>query len=105
MTLPEIKRKDKRTLLDKEIDRLLEKMADIDDQTSEGYLKCQASLEKLLVLKGKKEPKKEPRKRIDPNVLVAAGTEIGLGFAIMHYEKLGIITSKVFGRLPRMIIR
>lgn len=94
-------KKDKRTKLEVEIDRLLEDMSTDVDQTSLDYLAKVEVLEKLEALENKRNGSKKERNKLDPNIVLGHVVETCLAFAIMNFEKVGVITTKAFGRLWR----
>lgn len=99
MKLPE--RKDKRTLLEKEIDRIEEKMSKLDP-TSKDYAELQASLAKAYDIETRLiEVKAGVRKAIDPNTLLVVGGGIVEILLIMHHEQLNVIATKAFSRVIR----
>lgn len=100
-----MKKKDKRTVTQKEIDRLLAKMETIEDQTSEEYKKCMESLERLTSIDTKRTSLKDGKRRLDPNtILVSAISLIELGSIMFHEHSGHIFAGKAFGRIlhPRI---
>ena len=84
-------RKDKRTNLEKEIDRVLTFMDDVDPDT-EDYV---ATSKNLLALYEAKS--KETKKHISPDtIVVVMGNLLGIGLILIH-EKTEIITTKALG--------
>lgn len=99
MKMPKIQRKDKRSMLDKEIDKILAQMEKVENVLSDEYEQLSDRLGKLMEMKGQKGFK-EVRK-LDPNtVIVVVGgiTEIIL---IMTYEQGHVIATKAFSRVLR----
>lgn len=92
-------KKDRRTALEKEMDRLSTLLRDTDPDSPE-YTLLIDELTQLSEIQAKQKPVKEV-KRIDPNtVLVVLGglAEIVL---IMSYENLHVLSTKAFGRILR----
>lgn len=52
------------------------------------------NLEKLAKIEAEREPK---RPKLNPNVVLQLAATVGLGVATLHYEKLQVVTSKVWG--------
>ncbi len=48
-----------------------------------------------------KQAQAKAKPKIDPNVLISAGSSFALGLLILNYEKLGIITSKAMSLVKR----
>lgn len=95
------KKKDKKTLLEMEVDRLIYTMSTIEDQTSQEYQNCLNSLEKLLNQKGKKEPVKV-KEALNPNTIIFVLGSLAEIVAIVTYEEAGhIIRTKAFSRIFR----
>lgn len=96
--------KDKRTMLEKEIDRLLVEMSEMEDQTDENYLLKLGTLEKLVNLDLKKKSSSDKGKRLDPNTVLSAAVHIGEVVLILGHEQLfqKIITTKAFGRMIKL---
>lgn len=90
-------KRDKRTQIDVEIDRCLERMTLIKDQTCEEYKKCMSVLDSLIDAKNRKEPKKDDRNKLNPNTVLTALTSFGNIFAIMNFEKEHIFVTKALG--------
>lgn len=95
-------KKDKRTLLEREIARLEESMSKISDQTSDKYVKCQEMLAKLYEIDVSiKTQKSNDKRRLDPNTVftvIGGMVEIVL---IMNHERLYVITTKALSRVIR----
>lgn len=95
-------KKDKRTLLEREIARLEEKMSTISDQTSDEYVKCQGMLAKLYEIDvSVKTQKAEGKRRLDPNTLIVAAGGLAEIILIMNHERLYVIATKAMSRVLR----
>lgn len=93
-------KKDKRGLLEKEIDRLLLKMNEMEDQNSEEYKVASERVGKLIEINVKKNQSGD-KKKLDPNTMaVVIGSCLEL-IIIMTYEKTNVIATKAFSRLLR----
>lgn len=93
-------KKDKRTMLEKEIDRLLVDMSKMNQDDPE-YKKKAETLEKLITINQKCTNFKDGREKLSPNtiaVVVGGLVEIAL---IMTYEQAHVIATKAFGRVLR----
>ena len=92
--------KDKRTMLEKEIDRLLKSMSDMDQDDPE-YKKKTETLEKLISINQKCTNMKDGREKLSPNTLaVVVGGMLEM-IIIMNYERAHVIATKAFGRILR----
>lgn len=99
MKLP--KRKDKRTMLEKDIARIEEKMSKLDP-TSKDYAELQEALAKAYEIETRLiEVKAGVRKTIDPNTLLVVGGGILEILLIMHHERVHVIATKAFSRVIR----
>lgn len=58
------------------------------------------NLERLTKVKAELEPK---RQKINPNIVLQLGATVGLGLLTLHYEKLQVVTSKVWGTVSNML--
>jgi len=85
--------RDKRTNLEKEIDRVIDEMSKLKPESKE-YSTMSENLVKLNTLK---DTEKSCKVKPDTKWLVG-GNLIGLGL-ILGYEKINIITSKAMGYL------
>lgn len=88
-------KKDKRTMHQKEVDRLYEQLASIEDQGSEEYQKCLESLKSLTEVECEKlqsKPKKEYYEILKP--LIVGGVGIIEILTILLYEERNIIPKK-----------
>lgn len=95
-------KKDNKTLLEKQIDRLEERMEKIQDQTSDEYRECQEMLEKLYEIQIQlMEKKNDSKKRIDPNTLIIAAGSLLEIILIMNHERLYVIATKAMSRVVR----
>lgn len=84
-------KKDKRTNLEKEIDRVIEQMSSTEPNTPE-YKAISENLEKLYKAKAH-----ERVRNVSPDTIaVIAGNLLGIGL-ILGYEKANVITSKALG--------
>ena len=91
--------KKRKTLLDMEIERLLNRMSLMSDQTSDEYEKCMVRLERLVNLQ-QKDAGKRDRKGLDPNTVLGCATSTAQTLAIIFDEQIGnIIRSKAFSRI------
>ena len=85
-----ITRKDKRTLLEKEIDSVIESMSAVDPDTDE-YCKMAENLERLYRAKG------NDRAGISSDTIaIIAGNLVGIAMILWH-ERAEIITTKALG--------
>lgn len=92
-------KKDKRSALDKEIDRILEKMSTVKDQTSSEYANLEESLQKLMDAKvSHKEATTDEKKWMElvKPVIVGAFGLIQIGL-IMNHEEMRVISTKALG--------
>lgn len=97
-----MRKKDKRTMLEKEIERILEKMSLIENQTSVEYQRLATELDKLVQIDVKhKGATKVDRKKVDPNTLLIIGGEFVMTFVIMTYEKTHVLATKALSHIPR----
>lgn len=100
MKLPE--KKDKRTKLEKEIDRLEDMLAEINDPSGDRYRAIQEMLcSKYEALTRLNEVQADAKKRIDPNTLMVVMGGIAEILLIMHHEQLHVIATKAFSRVIR----
>ena len=84
-------KKDKRTNLEKEIDRVIEQMSSTEPNTDE-YKAISENLEKLYKAKAH-----ERIRNVSPDTIaVIAGNLLGIGL-ILGYEKANVITTKALG--------
>lgn len=90
-------KKDKRTMLEKEIDRLLMKMSNLEPSSKE-YQELERSVERLIETNAKQfSAKYKPKETLNKNtVLSLAGNFASIWF-IVNYERLHVITSKALG--------
>lgn len=92
--------KDKRTMLEKEIDRLIESMSKLEQDDPE-YKKKTETLEKLISINQKCTNMKDGREKLSPNTLaVVVGGMLEM-VIIMNYERAHVIATKAFGRILR----
>lgn len=90
MKLTDLKR-DRRTNLEMEIDRLIEIMS-YQEANSENYATMAANLEVLMKAKAN-----EKARRISPDTLaIIAGNLLGIGLILSH-ERLNVISTKALG--------
>lgn len=93
-------KKDKRSMLEKEIDRLLKSMGDMDQDDPE-YKKKAEMLEKLISINQKCTNARDGREKLSPNtVAVVVGGMLEM-VIIMNYERAHVIATKAFGRILR----
>lgn len=91
-----MKKRDKRTNLEKEIDSVLARMAEADKLTNE----YQILLEYLEKLDQVRE-KKEPRKKLGWDTIVIVVGGIVQTVLILNYEKINVVTSKAINFVLR----
>ena len=93
-------KKDKRTPLQKEIDRVSEKLSHLNPDTDE-YKDLLTTLKSLESMENERRKTKDPRKKVDPNVIISIfGELLGMG-VIMNFERLHVLSTKAFTRLWR----
>ena len=94
------KKEDKRTGLEKEIDRLSETLSYTDMDTDE-YDDIVSKIERLTSIKEKLEKAKVNEDKVSKDTLVVvAGNLLGIGL-ILGYERINIITSKALNFVIR----
>lgn len=91
-------KKDKRTELEKEIDRLVFKMSLIEDQTSDEYKKYVDQLNALTGINVNSRSVKEV-KAIDPNTILVVLGGLAEIVLIMSYENIHVLSTKAFNRI------
>ena len=84
------RKKDKRTLLEKEIDSVLKRMAETDEISGE-YRVLVSYLETLYKAR---ETTREPKKRISPDTWLIVGANLVGIILVLRFEKIDSITSK-----------
>lgn len=90
-------KKDKRTMLEKEIDRLLKKMSTMDP-LSKDYQDLEKSLDRLVEAESKqRSAKMKPKEPINKNTILALTGNFASIWFIVNYERLHVITSKALG--------
>lgn len=96
-------KKDKRTMHQKEIDRIYEAMSKIEDQSSEEYQRLEESLQRLAdVQKTQKEATDDKRDRTEIiKVLITMGFSMVQIWLIMNHEELRVISTKALGFVIR----
>lgn len=100
MVKPKFKlKRDRRTMLEKEIDRLVLILQDTDPDSPE-YDRLVEELRKLYDIQAKQKPVGE-MKSIDPNTILVVLGGIAEIVLIMTYENLHVISTKAFGRILR----
>lgn len=87
------RKKAEKTELDKALEVRIDNLSVSSGDTAEDA-KAIENLERLTKVKGELEPK---RPKVNPNVVLQLAATVGLGVATLHYEKLQVVTSKVFG--------
>ena len=92
-------RKDKRTMLEREIDRVIAEL-NLLDPTSDRYQELEKSLDKLVSAQSKLSSEKG-REKLNPNTVLSVGGEMLVTLLILNYEKIGVISSKAFSRIWR----
>lgn len=96
------KKKDKRTMLEKEIARLEETMSKISDQTSDAYAENMAALERLYAIQNRvTEVKNEGKLKLNPNTLLTVIGSAAEVVLIMNHERLYVIATKALSRVVR----
>lgn len=85
------------TKLDKCIDDLLDQL-DAMTGSEEDYSNTADQLIKLMELKKKHNPSWRP----SPDALIGGGVSILGILLVLHYEKLGVVTSKALGFIGKM---
>ena len=88
--------------IDLEIQSILDQMGMIEDKCSTQYQRLQKQLDGLVTMRVKLDANKPQRKKVDPNTLISIGAEFGLCGLIMNYERLHVIATKAFSRLPKL---
>jgi hypothetical protein len=84
--------------LDEAIDDLLADLKGGVGSDFEAHTTATENLIKLLKLKHEINPAWRP----SPDAVLAAGVSIASVLLVLHFEKLGVITSKAFGFLGKM---
>lgn len=92
-------KKDKRTAVEKEMDRLMQYLNDTDPDSPE-YDGILEEVERLSEIQNKEKFGKE-RKPIDPNTILVVLGGVAEIVLIMSYENLHVISTKAFGRILR----
>lgn len=87
------RKKAEKTELDKALEVRIEGLSVSSGNVDEDKQAIE-NIERLTKVKGELEPR---RPKINPNVVLQLGATVGLGLATLHYEKLQVVTSKVFG--------
>jgi len=88
-------KRNKKTNLEMEIDSILEYMSTIKPE-SDGYTAIASNLEMLYRAKGN-----EKLYRVSPDTIAIVVCSLIEVLLMLHYEKIGVITSKVLGRILR----
>ena len=92
-----INKRDRRTNLEKEIDKLMSELDRIAP-TCETYQKTLSTIERLEHIRGDRQQKK---RTISPDTIaVVAGNLLGI-ILILNYEKINVVTSKALGFVIR----
>lgn len=104
------KRKDKRTNLDRQIDKLIEELSQMEvkieeDESHKGTVRLARDydirLDVIERLDKLRIDKREPKKGISPDtVVVVVGNLLGI-VLILTYEKVNVVTSKALGFVMR----
>lgn len=95
-------KKDKRTMHEKEVDRLYKQMSQIKDQSSEEYQKCLESLEKLTEVECSKKQATSNKDTIEIlKPLIGGAFGMLQVLAILHKEELAVVSSKALGFVLR----
>lgn len=84
------------THLQKEIDRLLSEMENLDP-ASEEYKVMAANLAMIYKLQETDKPD-----RISKDALLAAGVTLSVALLVLYFEKSNVVTSKAFSYIGRM---
>lgn len=105
-----IKKKDKRTKLDQQIDKLIEELSQMEvkiekDESHNGAARLardyDIKLDVIERLHKLRDEKPEPKKRVSPDTIaVVAGNLLGI-VLILTYEKVNVITTKALGFVLR----
>lgn len=92
-----INKRDRRTNLEKQIDRLVNELSHME-VTDEAYSKKLGIVERLEELRGDQQKAKQS---ISPDTIaIVAGNLLGI-ILILNYEKIGVVTSKALGFVIR----
>lgn len=95
-------KKDKRTMHEKEVDRLYEQMSKIEDQGSEEYQRCLESLGKLTDVDCAKKQVASNKDRIEIlKPLIGGAFGMLQVLAILNKEELAVVSSKALGFVLR----
>lgn len=106
MDMPEklkkiFEKKDKRTGMQKEVDKILGRMAEIDDPTNEEYRSLMVSLDHMVDTKSKDE-RKTDGPQLDPNTIVTAlALLIGMTLTLGHEDSGHVVYSRAFNFLTK----
>lgn len=87
ITKPKKEKKDKRSVEEKQIDELIEKLA-LEADTAEKATDVQRLMNQREEIRNKKKGK------IDPNTVIGAGVGLVQVFTIVGYERFAAMTSK-----------
>lgn len=91
--------KDRRPLIDQEIDSVLRALSTIDPGTEE-YSKIVRNLESLYRAKGEVKPKPT----LDPNTILQVAANLAGIVIVLKHEQLNVITGKAFGLVAKLRI-
>lgn len=96
MSLSKLKR-DKRSLIDKEIDSVLELLGTLTPGTEE-YKAVRADVEGLYRAKGEVKPEE----KVSPNTIAQIVANLIGIVVVLEHEKLNVITSKAFNMIAKL---
>lgn len=80
-----------------ELSRQIRLNLDSEDPMTPEYTAAVKNLETIEKLK-----KKSLFERIDPNQVIGAAASLGGIFAVLHYERMGVIASKAFSLIAKI---
>lgn len=96
-------KKDKRTMHQKEVDRIYEAMSQIEDPTCQKYMLLEDSLQKLADVQKTQYEATDDHKQMTEilKVLVTMGFSMAQIWLIMNHEELRVISTKALGFVVR----
>lgn len=95
-------KKDRRTMLQKEIAEIERQMSEIQDKTCEKYLKLQETWTTACEVENRiNEIKASGKKAVDPNALITVAGGLLEIILIMNHERLYVIATKAWSRVLR----
>ena len=93
-------KRDKRSKNQKEIDRLLILMGEIEDPASSEYLKLLKTLESLEKIESERQ--KPTKFRVSPDAILGLVGTIGVALLVINHEEVGnVVSSKAFSFIPK----